>query len=96
MFVASEDYDDVGLSLDQRLIRRPAATFFLNAAEDSPEAGVKRGDLLIVDRAEPAGPGRVVVAASGGELRALKLPASWRADGGLEVWGAVLWIVRAP
>ncbi len=95
MFVASEDYEDVGLKLDERLIRRPAATFFLNAAEDAPQAGVKRGDLLIVDRAEAPGPGRVVVAAGGGELRVLRLPPAWSA-GAVEVWGVVLWVVRAP
>ena len=89
MFVASEDYEDVGLKLDERLIRRPAATFFLNAAEDAPQAGVKRGDLLIVDRAEAPGPGRVVVAAGGGELRVLRLPPAWSA-GAVEVWGVVV------
>ena len=96
MFVASEDYEDQGLSLDRRLIKRPAATFFLNAVEDAPEAGVRRGDLLIVDRAEHIAPGRVVVAAAEGELRVMKLPPAWTPEGGLEVWGAVLWVVRAP
>ena len=92
MFVASEDYGDQGLSLDRRLIRRPSATFFFNASEDCPQAGVRRGDLLIVDRAEPAAPGRAVVAVDGGELRVLKLSAG----GAAEIWGVVLWIVRAP
>lgn len=95
MFVASEDYEDIGLSLDERFIRRPAATFFMKAAQDSPQAGVKRGDLLIVDRAQAPGPGRVVVADADGELRVLRLPPSW-SGGEVAVWGVVLWVVRAP
>jgi DNA polymerase V len=90
MFVAAEDYDDVGLRLDERLIKRPAATFFMTAAEDAPEAGVRRGDLLVVDRAEPASPGRAAVVAAGGELKVARLPAAGR------LWGVVLWVVRAP
>lgn len=92
MFVASEDYEDHGLRLDARLIRRPAATFFMTAEEDEPEAGVRRGDLMIVDRAEPAAPGRVIIAPCEGELRVLRLGRQVPP----EVWGVVLWVVRAP
>lgn len=96
MFVASEDYDDVGLKLDDRLIKRPAATFFLRAKGSSPDADVKDGDLLIVDRAEPPVPGRVVVAIVRGEMLTRRLPPGWREDDGLEIWGVVLYVVRAP
>jgi len=96
MFVAAEDYADQGLSLDDRLVKRPAATFFMKAAASSPDAGIDEGDLLIVDRGEPAVPGRVVVAVVAGELVARRLPAGWREDDGLEVWGVVNWVVRAP
>lgn len=96
MFVAPEDYDDVGLDLDKRLIQRPAATFFLRAAGASPEADVKDGDLLVVDRAEPPAPGRVVVAVARGELVVRRLPPGWREDDGVELWGVVLWTVRRP
>jgi DNA polymerase V len=92
MFVASEDYEDQGLRLDARLIKRPAATFFMAAAEDAPEAGVRRGDLLIVDRAEPPSPGRVAIAPCEGELRVLRLGHTLPP----ELWGVVLWVVRAP
>lgn len=90
MFVAAEDYDDVGLRLDERLIKRPAATFFMAAAEDAPAAGVKRGDLMVVDRAEPPSPGRTAVVSLDGELKVARLPSSG------QLWGVVLWIVRAP
>ncbi len=96
MFIAAEDYEDRALSLDKRLVERPAATFFMTAAEGAPDAGVAVGDLLVVDRAEPARPGRVVVAVLRGELAARRLPPGWRDDDGLEVWGVVRWIVRAP
>ncbi|MBI3564647.1 MAG: hypothetical protein HY079_05570 [Elusimicrobia bacterium] len=96
MFVAAEDYADQGLSLDERLVRRPAATFFMKASASSPDAGIEEGDLLIVDRGEPPVPGKVVVAVVAGELAARRLPPGWREDDGLEVWGVVTWIARAP
>ncbi len=96
MFVASEDYNDVGLKLDDRLIKRPAATFFLRATGSAPDADVKDGDLLIVDRAEPPVPGRVIVAVVRGEMLVRRLPPGWREDDGLEVWGVVAFVVRAP
>lgn len=96
MFVAAEDYADRGLDLNERLIRRPAATFFMKATGSSPDSGVSDGDLLVVDRGEPPAPGRVVVAVAAGELAVRRLPSEWREDDGLEVWGVVLWIVRAP
>jgi SOS-response transcriptional repressor LexA len=96
MFVAAEDYADRGLRLDERLIERPAATFFLTASAAAPDAGVAAGDLLVVDRGEPAVPGRAVVAVVGGELVVRRLPPGWREDDGLEVWGVVRWLVRAP
>jgi DNA polymerase V len=96
MFVAAEDYADRGMRLDERLIERPAATFFMTASGGAPDAGVCDGDLLIVDRGEPPAPGRVVVATVEGELVVRRLPAGWREDDGLEVWGVVLWLVRAP
>jgi DNA polymerase V len=96
MFVATEDYNDVGLKLDERLIKRPAATFFLRATGSAADADVKDGDLLIVDRAEPPAPGRVIVAVVRGEMLIRRLPPGWREDDGLEVWGVVTFVVRAP
>ena len=96
MFVASEDYNDVGLKLDERLIKRPAATLFLRAAGAAPDAGVADGDLLIVDRAEPPTPGRAVVAVVRGEMVVRRLPLGWREDDGLEIWGVVTFVVHAP
>ncbi len=96
MFVAPEDYADAVLDLNKRLVARPAATFFMKAAGASPDAGVSDGDLMIVDRGETPAPGRVVVAAVAGELVVRRLPPGWREDDGLEVWGVVAWLIRAP
>lgn len=96
MFVATEDFNDVGLRLDDRLIKRPAATFFMKAVGSAPDADIKDGDLLIIDKAEPPAPGKVIIAAVRGELIARRLPPGWREDDGLEVWGTVLFVVRAP
>lgn len=96
MFVAAEDYEDQGLDLNKRLIQRPAATFFMKASGNSPDAEVRDGDLLVVDRGEIASPGKVVVAVAAGELSVRRLPPGWRDDDGLEVWGVVTWVVRAP
>jgi DNA polymerase V len=96
MFVAAEDYEDQGLDLNKRLVTRPAATFFMRAAGASPEADVRDGDLLVVDRGETATEGRVVVAVVAGELVVRRLAPGWREDDGLEIWGVVAWLVRAP
>jgi SOS-response transcriptional repressor LexA len=96
MFVAPEDYADRLLDLNKRLVTRPAATFFIKASGASPDAGVDDGDLMVVDRGETPAPGRVVVATVAGELVVRRLPAGWREDDGLEVWGVVVWLIRAP
>jgi DNA polymerase V len=96
MFVAPEDYEDRVLNLNKRLVTRPAATFFMRAAGGAPDADVRDGDLLVVDRGETAVPGRVVVAVVAGELVVRRLPPGWRDDDGLEIWGVVAWLVRAP
>lgn len=50
------------LDLDSYLIRNPNATFMLKASGESMMgAGIYDGDLLVVDRAEPVVPGRIVI-----------------------------------
>ncbi|MFI5362341.1 MAG: S24 family peptidase [Elusimicrobiota bacterium] len=96
MFVAAEDYEDQGLDLNKRLVTRPAATFFMRASGGSPDADVRDGDLLVVDRGEPPTAGRVVVAVVAGELVVRRLAPGWREDDGLEIWGVVASLVRTP
>ena len=59
----AEDYVDVGIDLNDQLIRHPTSTFFLRVSGDSMTgAGIHDGDLLVVDRSLDPHPGRVVVA----------------------------------
>lgn len=70
----AEDYVEGQLDLNEHLIRHPAATFYVRASGDSMRgAGIHAGDLLIVDRAEPATSGRVVIASVDGELLVKRL-----------------------
>ncbi|MFK3858181.1 LexA family protein [Pseudoalteromonas rhizosphaerae] len=56
-------YKELGLSLDQLLIKHPDATFIGVASGCSmQEVGIFDGDLLLVDRAEEAKNGDVIVA----------------------------------
>jgi DNA polymerase V len=59
----AEDHIDRDLDLNEHLIRRPAATFFVRVTGRSMVgAGINDGALLIVDRSEEARDGRIVVA----------------------------------
>ena len=63
------DYLQDTLSLDQLLIRHPAATFFARAQGRSMEGtGIFDGDILIIDRALSPGDGDVILALWSGEL----------------------------
>ncbi|MBQ4833351.1 S24 family peptidase [Pseudoalteromonas sp. MMG010] len=56
-------YTELGVSLDELLIKHPDATFIGIASGSSmQEVGIFAGDLLIVDRAEHANNGDVIVA----------------------------------
>ena len=59
----ADDYVEVGIDLNEQLIRHPISTFFLRVSGDSMiGAGIHDGDLLVVDRSLEPRPGRVVVA----------------------------------
>ena len=56
-------YTELGVTLDELLIKHPDATFIGIASGSSmQEVGIFQGDLLIIDRAEPAENGDVIVA----------------------------------
>ena len=47
----ADDYVDVGIDLNEQLIRHPTSTFFLRVSGHSMSgAGIHNGDLLVVDR----------------------------------------------
>ncbi|WP_346797489.1 translesion error-prone DNA polymerase V autoproteolytic subunit [Halomonas sp. Bachu 37] len=65
----SQDYEMRRLDLNQRLVKQPAATFYLSVTGDSMEAlGIQANDLLIVDRSIPPRPGHILVAMVEGEI----------------------------
>lgn len=65
----AEQYVERALDLNELLVAKPAATYFVRAAGDSMEgAGIRSGDLLVVDRSLEAEDGAVVVACVDGEF----------------------------
>ena len=70
----ADDYVETRLDLNDHLIQRPNATFFVRVQGDSMEkAGIYDGSILIVDRAVEAEDGSIVVAAVDGELTVKRL-----------------------
>jgi len=70
----AEDYIDRVFDLNELLISNPAATFYVRASGDSMrDAGIQSGDILVVDRAIEARPGKIIITAVGGELTAKPL-----------------------
>lgn len=62
------------LSLDDHLIQHKESTFFMRVAGDSMSGlGIFDGDLLVVDRAIPAGDGSIVIAIVNGEFTVKQL-----------------------
>jgi len=70
----ADDYIEQALDLNQLLIQKPAATFFVRAEGDSMiGAGIHSNDILIVDRSIEAVPNKVVICALNGELTVKRL-----------------------
>jgi len=70
----ADDHLENTLDLNEHLVRRPAATFFVRVQGESMlGAGINPGDILVVDRAEEAADGKIVIAALDGELTVKRL-----------------------
>ncbi len=70
----ADDYVDVGIDLNEQLIRHPTSTFFLHVSGESmTDAGIHDGDLLVVDRSLDPRPGQVVVAVLDGAFTLKRL-----------------------
>lgn len=73
----ADDYIDSVLDLNEKLIAKPAATFFVKAkGESMVGAGIHDGDLLIIDRSVTARSGQVVLAVLNGEFTLKRLKKS--------------------
>jgi len=70
----AEDYVEGSLDLNEHLIAHREATFFVRVQGHSMTgAGIRDGDLLVVDRALEAADGDIVVAVVDGELTVKRL-----------------------
>lgn len=73
----ADDHIEGKLDLNEHLIRRPAATFFVRAAGESmKDAGIFDGDLLIIDRSINPKSDDIVIASIHGELTVKRLQQS--------------------
>lgn len=65
----AEQYQETPLDLNELLVKRPAATFFVKVRGDSMVgAGINDGDLLVVDRSLRAESGDVIIACVDGDF----------------------------
>lgn len=70
----AQDYVASELDLNELCIRRRASTFFVRASGSSMEGlGLYDGDVMVVDRAEEASHGDVVIAEVNGEFTVKRL-----------------------
>lgn len=70
----ADDHIEGKLDLNEHLVRRPAATFFVRASGESMRgAGIFDGDLLIIDRGVSPQPDDIVIAILQGELTVKRL-----------------------
>jgi DNA polymerase V len=88
----ADDYIEARLNLQDVLVSHPAATFYLKAGADCPAAGVRQGDVLVVDRSVKPKAGRVGVVVQAGELKVQLIPA--QSAQSLEVWGVVTFVIH--
>ncbi len=65
----AEQYMESPLDLNELLVKRPAASFFLRVSGDSMiGAAIQDGDLLVVDRSLRPASGDIIIAAVDGEF----------------------------
>lgn len=70
----ADDYVDKTLDLNELLVQKPAATYFVRAQGESMlGAGIHPNDILVVDRSIEPVPGKIVICALNGELTVKRL-----------------------
>lgn len=107
----AQDYVEASLDLNDLCIRHRSATYFVRASGDSMnDAGIKDGDLMVVDKSLTAEHGDIVIAAVEGEftVKVLQLrprlalqpmnpsfPTLFPEPDTLEIFGVVTWFVHS-
>lgn len=108
----AQDYVEAELDLNDYCIRHPSATYFLRASGNSMcDAGLKDGDLLIVDKSVTPEHGDIVIAAVDGEFTVKQLQVRPRLalrpmnpayaviypdPDALEIFGVVMHFIHTP
>lgn len=70
----ADDFIEHQLDLNELIIQHPAATFFVRANGNSMlGAGIRSGDILVVDRSLTASNGKIVIALLNGEFTVKRL-----------------------
>lgn len=70
----ADDYIEKSLDLNQLLVQKPAATFFVRTQGESMiGVGIHPNDILVVDRPIEPVPGKIVICALNGELTVKRL-----------------------
>jgi DNA polymerase V len=70
----ADDYVEKTLDLNELLVQKPAATFFVRAEGESMlGAGIHHNDILVVDRSIEPVPGKIIICALNGELEVKRL-----------------------
>ena len=70
----TDDYVERHLDLNEYLVKRPSATFFVRVEGDSMiNAGIYENDILVVDRSIKPTDGKIVIAVVNGELTVKRL-----------------------
>ncbi len=71
---ATDDYMERGIDLNEELIHNKPATFFFRMNSDAMmNAGIFKGDTLVVDRSIKATNGKIIIAIVDGELLVRRL-----------------------
>ena len=92
----AEQYLEPPLDLNELLVKRPAATYFMRVEGDSMSgAGISGGDLLVVDRSLRPADGDIIVASVDGDftVKTLRLGGGGR---GTEAGGQVRLVAANP
>jgi DNA polymerase V len=70
----ADDFVEKSLDLNELLVQKPAATFFVRAQGESMlGAGIHPNNILVVDRSIEPVPGKIVICALDGELTVKRL-----------------------
>jgi DNA polymerase V len=65
----AEEFEEISLDLNKALVKHPAATFYARVKGSSmTDAGIRDGDLLVIDKAIDPGEGDIAVCFLDGEF----------------------------